>query len=434
MPDQTSAFRRNRGRLAACAAGTAIALTLAACGSSPSAVSATSASVSVAAVASTSANTSAAASDSVSTAAASNSVSTSATVSDSVVASTAARPSAAQFQATIDKVRATVGFPGAVVGVWGPGGASWVGTTGTAGEGIDRAPSPADHTRVGSLTKTMTATVLLQLLQEKRLSLDDPISKYVKGVPNGDATLLQLADMTSGIPVYTAQPAFLPAIMADPARGWTPDELLGYIKNVKPDAAPGAAWNYNNSNYLLLGMVIEKVTGQPIAEVFKKRLFDPLGMTQTSFPGPSTKIASPYLSGVTAQGQPTGKTANPTNWNPSFAFTAGEVISTFGDLKKWSDALFTGKGILDPATQKLHLDSTANNPLTHGYGIGIGNMGGWWGHDGQIFGYTTSVFHSYQLDTTIIIVANSDAPQPGTDDKPVVAAPALLNALKTLVS
>ena len=355
-------------------------------------------------------------------------------------ASTSASASAttagpATFQATIDQVRTTVGFPGAVVGIWGPD-STWVGTTGTAAEGEDRAPTPSDHTRVGSLTKTMTATLLLQLLQEGKLSLDDPISKYVKDVPNGDATLRQLADMTSGIPIYTAQPTFLPTIVADPARGWTPDELLGYIRNVKPDAAPGAKWDYNNTNYLLLGMVIEKITGQPIAEAFQKRIFDPLDMTETSFPGPTTKIPDPYLSGVTAQGQPVGKTADSTHWNPSFAFTAGEVISTFDDLKKWADALFTGEGILDPATQQLRRDSILTSPApntaTSGYGIGLGNMSGWWGHNGDIFGYTTAVFHNYDLDTTIVIVTNSDAPQVGTDP-PVVAAPALLHALETLL-
>lgn len=360
--------------------------------------------------------------------------STSGSTEGAAVSSPAPAPDAATFQATIDQVRATVGFPGAVVGVWGPGGSSWVGATGTAGGGSDRAPTGADHTRVGSLTKTMTATLLLQLLQEGRLSLDDPIGKYVDGIPNENATLLQLADMTSGIPVYTAQPTFLPTIVADPARGWTPDELLGYIKDVKPDAGPGTAWQYNNTNYLLLGMVIEKVTGQPIADVFKERIFDPLGMTDTSFPGPTTELPSPYLEGVTAQGQPAGTSVDSTHWNPSFAFTAGEVISTFDDLKKWADALFSGDGILDPATQQLRLDSTVDVPLTNGYGIGIGNMGGWWGHSGQIFGYTTSVFHSYDLDTTIVIVTNSDVPQPGTDAAPVVAAPALLHALETLVS
>jgi D-alanyl-D-alanine carboxypeptidase len=349
--------------------------------------------------------------------------------------SSPAAPDAARFQATIDEVRTTVGFPGAVVGVWGPD-STWVGTTGTAGPGEDRAPSRSDHTRVGSLTKTMTATLLLQLVQERKVSLDDPISTYVKDVPNGSATLRQLADMTSGIPIYTAQPTFLPAILADPARGWTPDELLGYVENVKPDAAPGAAWAYNNTNYVLLGLVIEKVTGRPIAEVFQERIFDPLGMTSSSFPGPTTDIPQPYLSGVTAQGQPAGKTVDSTHWNPSFAFTAGEVISTFDDLKKWADALFTGERILDPATQQLRRDSILTSPppntATSGYGIGIGNMNGWWGHDGDIFGYTTSVFHNYDLDTTIVIVTNSDAPQPDTDP-PAVAAPALLHALEALL-
>lgn len=98
-------------------------------------------------------------------------------------------------------------------------------------------------------------------------------------------------------------------------------------------------------------MVIEKVTGHPIANVFQKRLFDPLKMTHTSFPIGSN--AAPHLNGVTNQGQPTRQTADATNFSPSIAFTAGEVISTLDDPKKWGDGLFSGEGILTPATQTL---------------------------------------------------------------------------------
>ena len=176
-------------------------------------------------------------------------------------------------------------------------------------------------------------------------------------------------------------------------------------------------------------MVIEKVTGKPIADVFQERIFGPLGMTQTSFPTATTDIPAPNLFGVTDQGQPTGHTTDATHWNPSEAFTAGEIISTVDDLKKWGDALFTGTGILTPETQQLRRDSIIRdippNTPTAGYGIGIGDRDGWWGHDGDIPGYTTVLFHNYDNQTTIIVAVNSDIDVPGG----AAPAPAVFAAL-----
>ncbi len=337
----------------------------------------------------------------------------------------------ASFQKVLDDTRATGGFPGVIALVRSPKG-SWIGTSGTTGKGLEGAPTPTDHTRVGSLTKTMTATVILQLVQEGKLDLSDPIAKFVTGMPNGDtATIKQLAEMTSGIAPYTTSDAFQAQLFADPQKVWTPEELIAFEKGQPAEFAPGKGWQYSNTNYVLLGMVIEKVTGKSIADVFQERLFGPLGMKDTVFPGTSNAIADPHLRGLTVQGQDDGKTADATDWNPTEAYTAGEVISTLKDLEIWADALFTGKGILEPATQKMRRDSINHtippNTATAGYGFGIGDMGGWWGHDGQIPGYTTAVMHNYDLDTTIIVLVNSDIPLPG--EKGPEPAPAVQQGL-----
>lgn len=344
---------------------------------------------------------------------------------------------AAAYQGVLDDVRSQGQVPGVIAGVWSPQG-TWIGTSGTTGETTKGTITADDRTRIGSLTKTMTATVLLQLVQDGQLSLDDTIGTYVADVPNGDiATLRQVADMSSGIPTYTAETAFTDELFADPSRAWAPEELVDFIRGKAPSFAPGQGWEYSNTNYVLLGMVIEQVTGRPMAEVLQERIFGPLGMTSTIFPGGSTAIADPHLDGLTEQGQPSGRTTEATDWNPSEAFTAGEVISTFDDLKTWADALFTGEGILTPQTQQLRRDSIiygippANSP-TAGYGIGIGDRGGWWGHDGQIPGYTTVVFHHYDLDTTIIVLANSDIPVGGA--KGPEPAPAVAAGLQKLVT
>jgi D-alanyl-D-alanine carboxypeptidase len=337
-----------------------------------------------------------------------------------------------KLQMALDGTRAQGGFPGVIAGVW-TANDTWIGTSGTTGQGKNAVPTPTDHVRIGSLTKTVTATVVLQLYESGQVSLEDPIGKYVSGMPNGDtATLRQLANMTSGIPSYSEDDAFQKRLFMNPTKAWTPEQLIDIVRGKPADFAPGTAWEYSNTNYVLLGMVIEKVTGKPAAAVYQERFFGPLGMAQTSFPAQSNAIADPHLFGVTAQGQPSGQTADATNWNPSFAFTAGAMISKLDDLYTWSKALFTGNGILKPETQQLRRDSIIHdippNTPTMGFGFGIGDRNGWWGFDGDIPGYTTSLYHNYDRQTTIIVAVNSDIPMPGTAP-PALPAPAVFDAL-----
>ncbi|WGJ83933.1 serine hydrolase domain-containing protein [Gordonia sp. SMJS1] len=318
---------------------------------------------------------------------------------------------AAAFQKAIDDTRAAGNLPGVIARVISPAG-TWTGTSGVRAAGGDDPIQTADHTRIGSLTKTMTATLLLQLVQEGRVSLDDRIDRFVPDAPNGSATLRQVADMTSGIPSYTASESFDRKFFADPESVWTPTELVDTAKALPPSFPPGQGWEYSNTNYVLLGLVIEKVLAKPIGEVFADRIFTPLGMDESSWPGGSVEIPDPHLDGLTDQGQPDGQTVDSTRRNPSFASTAGAVISTVDDLQTWGEALFTGQGVLNPPTQQLRRDSILTSPppntATSGYGIGIGNRDGWWGHDGDFPGYNTSLFHNYDSDTTIIIVINTD--------------------------
>lgn len=335
---------------------------------------------------------------------------------------------AAALQAALDDTRGDQ-FAGVVARVVTADG-TWTGASGAAAPDGDRPPAPDDHTRIGSLTKTMTATILLQLVEEGLVSLDDPISQYVPDSPNGAATLRQLADMTSGIPSYSLDPGWQATYFGDPFHVFTPQELLDSAKALPVDGAPGEIWKYSNTNYLLLGMVIEQVLEQPIAEVFDERLFKPLGMTDTVYPDGSPAIDEPHLVGMTKQRDETGPAEDATEWSPSFGSTAGEVISTLDDLTLWAHALFTGEGVLDAATQQVRRDSILSSPPPNdaesGYGIGWGERAdGYWGHSGTIPGFTTSVFHSYDDDTTIVVVANSDVPLASGE----VPAPAVFEAL-----
>lgn len=333
----------------------------------------------------------------------------------------------AALQAVLDDTRALAGFPGVIARVITADG-TWTGTSGGAGPDTDEPPTATDLARIGSVTKTMTGTILLQLVDEGLISLDDPVSQYVPDAPNGTATIQQVADMTSGIPSYSLYQGWQDQYFSDPATHYTPQQVLDIAKELPVPFAPGEGWQYSNTNYVILGMIIEQVTGQPIEQVYQERLFDPLGMDATVFPGDYEGIGSPHMSGVTDQGQPDGTLAVATDWDPSYMYAAGEVISTIDDLEKWAHALFTGEGVLSPAMQDVRRESILTSPPpnteTAGYGIGIGNRNGWWGHTGEIPGYNTALFHNYDTETTVIVIVNSDAglPDDGGNPAPAVQA------------
>ncbi len=334
------------------------------------------------------------------------------------------------MQAALDDMREEEGFPGVIARVITPEG-TWTGTSGTAGPETDATPQSDDFTRIGSITKTLTGTILLQLVGEGLISLDDPVSKYVPDSPNPTATIRQLADMTSGIPSYSTDQAWQDQYFGDPTTVYTPQQLLDIAKTLPVSFAPGEGWEYCNTNYVIIGMIVEQLTGQPIADLYQERIFDAVGMDDSSFPGASAAFPEPHYEGVTHQGQPDGTVAVATDWNPSYTFSAGEIISTLDDLEKWGHAFFTGEGILSPELQQLRRDSILTSPLpntaTAGYGISMGNRDGWWGHTGEIPGYNTALFHNYDDETTIIVIVNSDIPVASG----VNPAPATQAALQT---
>ena len=358
------------------------------------------------------------------------SVSTSSSSSASGSATSAVLTPAVQanLQKVLDDMRVKFKAPGLQAGVWTDN-EQWVGTSGVAKAGTTAPITPADHTRIGSVTKTMTATVILQLIDEGKLSMGDVIDKYVPGMPNGStATIKNLLEMQSGIPTYTAEPSILNQYDADPTTAFTPQQLIDSVKKSPPMFAPGTSMFYSNTNYVLLGMVIEKVTGKSIAQNFQDRLFTPLGMTHTTLPGTSTALPDPYLSGISTQTNPENTVKNATNWNPSLAYTAGEAISTLDDLHKWGVALGTGQGILPPATQQMRAESVKEvvgigpNAPTYAYGMGVVNLNGWLGHTGEIPGYNTIVNYDPATHTTVVVLVNSDLT---IDAKPKPLAPAV---------
>lgn len=342
----------------------------------------------------------------------------------------------ARFQQVLDDQRAVFNFPGAQAGVWTPDG-SWVGVTGASAAGASTPPARADHTRIGSITKTFTVILLLQLVEKGRVSLDDPIGKYVPGLPNGDtATLRMLASMVSGIPSYTRMAPFLDAYFNDTQRVFTPQQLVAYVKGQPADFAAGTQVSYSNTNTVALGMVIEQQTGRPFAQVLKDNILGPLGLSQTLSPGASNALPNPHWRGITLQANPDGVVKDATDWNPSWGFSAGDMISTLDDLHRWAVALGTGEGLVSPAMQKIreasmHSTVPPNSPQL-AYALGFGVFNGWIGHTGELPGFNTSILYDPRTQTAIVSMVNSDIAAlvgaKAADPAPTISA-ALITAL-----
>lgn len=306
--------------------------------------------------------------------------------------------------------------PGAIVGVQTPQG-KWTAAYGYA-DPVTQAPMTTDmHMRIGSVTKTFTGTLILQLAQEGKLSLDDPIAKYYPGIPNGDRiTLEQLANMTSGIASYYTD-AFLAQYFGHPDTVFTPDQLIAYGVSASPIFEPGAMFNYSNTNTVLLGKVIEEVTGQPVREALQQRILGPLGMRQSSLPDASPDIPEPHAQGYTLQGSATGQPLDATNWSPSFGWTAGGMISTLSDLLIYDHALGTGQSLLSPETQIARLHSF---PAPAGYGFALGCIGGWIGHTGELPGFNTALYYDTTTNTSVVVLVNSDISSGACTESPTL--------------
>lgn len=315
---------------------------------------------------------------------------------------------------------------GIVVAVQSPRG-TW---TGAYGESDPAAGTPMTvdvHHRVGSITKTFTGTIVLQLAERGMLSLDDTISQYVDGVTYGDRiTLRMLLDMTSGISSYSLDPTFQQDLFSETQRVWTPDETIAIGLALPPRFEPGAQFDYSNTNFELLGTVIEQVTGRPFDEVLNAEVVAPLGLTSTGMmPSTGGALPDPTSRGVTLQGTADGDLTpvDATDWNPSWAWTAGQMSSTAADLLVYGRAFGTGQGLLSERSQIDRLTSMAP---AGGYGFAGGCLGGWFGHTGELPGFNTNLYYDTTSDTTVVVLANSDIPSGDcSDSKTTLSDPSI---------
>ncbi|OEJ96266.1 serine hydrolase domain-containing protein [Streptomyces thermolilacinus] len=304
----------------------------------------------------------------------------------------------------------------------------WNGSAGVADRTTGRERLPHDRFRVGSLTKTFVATVILQLEAEGRLDLDDSVEKWLPGVVRGNGhdgrrvTIRQILNHTSGIHNVTADPGFQekvfgPGFLQHRYDTWTPGQLVAIAMAHEPDFAPGASWNYSNTNYVLAGMIIEKVTGRPYGEAVERRIIKPLGLGATSVPGTDPRMPRPsgraYSTLGGAPDDPATRVHDVTELNPSIAWAAGEMISSTADLQRFTRALMTGR--LLPGAQMRELTTTVTGPEDPSAAYGLGVMKRRlscgtevWGHTGGIHGSGSVAVTTRRGDHTLAANVNGD--------------------------
>lgn len=295
---------------------------------------------------------------------------------------------------------------------------SWIGSSGVAEVGTKKPVDPAGSFRIASVTKTFTATVVLQLVGEGVLSLDDQVERWLPGmVPGGEGiSLLQLLNHTSGLYNYTSDLPDDAGIVRDRFVHWDPARAITIATAHDPLFEPGANWSYSNTNYILLGLVIEAATGRSYGTELENRILNPLGLQQTSVPGDEVALPEPHAHGYMPVD---GELVDMSDFNASQAWSAGSLVSTATDLNRFFAALLSGE-LLRPAELQAMQTTRPTDADFHAGGLGISRLTlpnlVVWGHTGGIFGYGTWSYHSADATRQVTLsLTTTDQPGPETD-------------------
>lgn len=255
---------------------------------------------------------------------------------------------AAQLQRILDETVADGSIPGAVVSVSIPGQAPWTGASGIADRRQRLPMQPTTNVRIASLSKMFTAVVVLQLVQEGKIDLNAALTTYVPDlVPNGNAiTVRNLLQHTTGLYDFLEDRNFVAQAYQNPQRTWKPAELVAYATQFPPAFRAGApgAWDYSSTNYVLLGMIVERVTGKSLAQEMRQRIFDPLRLEGTFF-APDEPMPPTLARGYS-------RSVDQTNVAMSFAYATANLVSTADDVRRFILAL-VNDDLLQPETRSM---------------------------------------------------------------------------------
>ncbi|MFJ1700224.1 serine hydrolase domain-containing protein [Streptomyces sp. NPDC088252] len=313
-------------------------------------------------------------------------------------AASAARPDA--VQSSLNALVLDDRMPAALASVTDREGRTRNYTAGVGDLGTGAKVPKDGQVRAGSNTKAFTAVVALQLVAEKKIVLDAPVDTYLPGLLRGEGidgrhiTVRQLLQHTSGLPEYMESPIFadFPAVRY---RYFEPRDLLDGALKQEAHFSPGAKWEYSNTNYLVAGLIIQKVTGRPIGEEIDRRIIDRIGLRHTYFPKPGeTTLHEPHPKGYERE-EADGPLIDYTTMDMSMGWAAGALVSTNSDLNRFYTALLDGR-LLPPAQlaqMRTTVPAEARGPGVR-YGLGLTSTplscgGVYWGHGGTALGYRT---------------------------------------------
>ena len=303
---------------------------------------------------------------------------------------------AADLQAVLDGFRAqrpTVGVSAAVV--LGDG-ARWAGGSGLRDQADLTSAMVGDSPSVvGSITKTFVAALVMQLVEEGRLSLKTRLSRWFPEYSFARTIRIRnLLQHTSGLPDYFTHPDYARLVYHRPDHHWTTQEILGLVRT-KLLFPPGQGWSYSNTNYLFLGLVAERITGHSLAAELRARFFDPLALTQTYFQGdeppPAGAAAGYLLKKGHFVGYGDGSDYRPNTSAATVAWAAGAIVSSAADIATWTDALYGGHVVTSKSLARMTTFNTSN----YGFGTQLLDAGGVraWGHTGSLRGYVAMTMY-----------------------------------------
>lgn len=288
---------------------------------------------------------------------------------------------------------------------------SWAAATGRIDVSADAPATTDSRFRIASMSKTFVAVVLMQLVEEGKLSLDDPISKWlpehiVSKLANAEsATIFQLATMTSGIPEYLDYD-FYEAILEDPTYEWTAPEVLEYAYGLDAYFAPGEDFEYTNTNYILLQLIIEAATEKPLHVVVRERILDPLGLSNT-YTQLQEELSGGFVHGYEDFDED-GTVDDVTLVNDGAGLGDGALISNTADLARFYQALFINDELLKPETLQQMIDAGDENEYGIGLSILSGPDGVVIGHDGAVSGFTGAVYYVENSEAIVVYLQASD--------------------------
>lgn len=328
-----------------------------------------------------------------------------------------------ELQEQLNRLVKETAFPGATLAVVLPNGESIHIAAGVSDLESKAEMKPGSRIFSGSIGKTFVAAIVLQLVEEKKLSLDDKVETYFKHcqwfsrVPNaGKLTIRMLLNHTGGLPEHILSDEFRTIIIKTPDRIYKPEELIAYILDKKPVHEAGNGWSYSDTDYIFLGMIIEKITGHTYYDVLKQRILVPFGLAHTS---PANRRELEGLAAGYTGKEPfyfprkvlvDGKYVV----NPQFEWTGGGLLTTSLDLARWAKMLYEGKVISPASLEKMlqTIDTQTEKPNNFGYGLGVqvweSEAGVIYGHGGIFPGYQSQMEYLPGYKFSIALQVNTD--------------------------